>query len=350
VTDPTTPTLDPVEGRIRRTFAVRAEDMAPGDAAVALPDFGVDGRAAPLRSRRTHRLLLAAAAVVVVAVATAGVALLVRDGGGDETGRLATAGEQPPSEATLSAVTAPRALVTSLQDERNLATSRLLGIEDTIALPVTDTAQARSATDAAVAELAAYVAASPDGVAYQPGLDALDTLGELRSNVDAYAGPRTLDSIDAAREVFGRYAGIVRTLVDANRAFADTIDEPVVRAGAVAYWRGLQLDEQTAQLGRDAVLAVVSPSASWVGELSRLHAEVRQGLDALRAETTGTPYEEAAVTVLAEIEEAGLLDATGAALAGPTNVAAVLDATELAVGQSWPTFLDSVEEILSTEG
>ena len=32
VSDPTTPLLDPVEDRLRRTFAVRAEDMAPGDA------------------------------------------------------------------------------------------------------------------------------------------------------------------------------------------------------------------------------------------------------------------------------------------------------------------------------
>jgi Nitrate and nitrite sensing len=348
VTDPTMPTLDPVEGRLRRSFAVRAEDMAPGDPAGALPDLGVDGRGAPLRSRRTHRPLLAAATVVVVALAAAGVALLVRDSGGEETGRLATVGEQPPSEAPLAMVTAPRALVMALQDERNLATSRLLGIEDAIALPVTETAQARRATDAAAAAFEAFVAAAPDGAAYRPGLDALGTLGELRSNVDADAGPRDLNNIDAAQEVFDRYAAIVRGLLGAQQAFADTIDDPIVRAGAAAYGRGLQLDEQTAQLGRAALLAAVSPGTDSVGELSRLHAEVQQGLDALRAETTGTPYEEAAVTVLGEIEEAGLLEATGAALAGTTDINAILEATDLADGQ-WPAFLDGVEEILATK-
>jgi hypothetical protein len=214
---------------------------------------------------------------------------------------------------------------------------------------VIDTAQARSATDAEVTEFEAFVAASPDGAVYQPGLDALDALGELRSNVDADAGPRTLDNIDASRQVFDRYAAIVRGLLDAHKAFADTIDDPVVRAGATAYWRGLQLDEQIAQLGRDTVLAVVSPTADSVGELSRLHTEVRQGLDALHAETAGTPYEPAAVAVLGEIEDAGLLEATGAALEGPTDVAAILGATDLAAGQSWPTFLDAVEEILAAE-
>jgi Nitrate and nitrite sensing len=347
VTDPTTPTLEPVEGRLRRTFAVRAEDMAPGDAADALPDLGADGRAAPLRSRRINRPLLAAATVVMVALA-AGIALVARNGD-DEAGRLATDGEQPPTEAPVAVVTAPRALVVALQDERNLATSRLMGIEDAIALPVTKTAQARSATDAAVATFEAFVATSPDGAAYRPGLDALGTLGELRRNIDAYAGPRNLNNIDTAQEVFDRYAEIVSGLLGAQQAFAYTIDDPVVRAGAVAYWRGLQLDEQTAQLGRVALLAAVSPGAESVGELSRLHTEVQQGLDALLAETTGTPYEAAAVTVVGEIDEAGLLEATGAALEGQADIAAMLDAADLSEGQGWPAFLDRVGEILAAE-
>jgi hypothetical protein len=348
VTDSTAPTLDPVEDRVRRTFAVRGEDMAPGDAAAEVPDFGADGRAAArVRSRRTHRPLLAAATVVAVALAAAGVALLVRDGG-EETGRVDTLGEPSPSEGPVAMVTVPRALVMALQDERNLATSRLLGIEDAIALPVTETAQARSATDAAAAAFEAFVAGSAAGEAYQPGLDALDALGDLRSDVDADRGPRTLDNIDTAQEVFDRYAAIVGGLLDAHTAFAFTIDDPVVRAGAVAYGQGLRLDEQTAQLGRVAVLHAVSPGVDSLSELSQLHSEVQQGLDALRADTTGTPYEDAAAMVLDEIEGSGLLDATRAALSGSTDVAAILGATDLADGESWPTFLDEVEEILAT--
>jgi hypothetical protein len=246
-------------------------------------------------------------------------------------------------------VTAPRALVVALQDERNLATTTLIGIEDAIALPVTDTVQARSDTDAAVAAFEAFIAATPDGAAYQSGLDALGALGELRSDIDAYAGPRDLNNVDVADEVFDGYAGIVRGLLDPQRAFAETIDDPVVRAGAAAYGWGLQLDEQTAQLGRVAVLAAVSPGAESIGELSRLHTGVQQGLDALLAGTTGTPYEEAALTVAGEIEEAGLLEATGAVLDGPADIPAILAATDLPAGEGWPAFLDRVEEILAAE-
>jgi hypothetical protein len=350
VTDPTTPTPDPVEDRLRRTFAARAEDMAPGDAAGALSDLGLDRVVVPLRSRWTSRSLLQAAAiVVVVALAAAGVALVARDGDRDETGRLATVAEQPASESLVSLVTAPRALVVALNDERNLATITLMGLEDTIALSVTDTAQARSDTDAAIADFKTVVAASPDGAAYQPGLDALGALGELRSNIDADAGPRDLSNIDAAQAVFDRYAGIVLGLLDAQNAFAETIGEPVVRTGAAAYGWGLRLDEQTAQLGQAALLTVLLPGAESVGELSRLRTDVEQGLDALLAETTGTPYEEAAATVLGEIEEAGLLETTGAALEGRVDLAAILAAVDVRAGEGWPEFLDSVEEILAQE-
>jgi Nitrate and nitrite sensing len=349
VTDPTTPTLDPIEDRLRRTFAARAKDMAPGDAAGARPDLGLDGRAAPVRSRWTDRSLLAAAIVVVVVLAAAGVALVARDGDRDETGHLATVGEQPPSDPPVAVVTAPRALVVALQDERNLATTTLIGIEAAIALPVTDTARARSDTDAAVAAFDAFIAASPDGAAYQPALDALAALGDLRSDIDADAGPRDLNNADAAQEVFDRYAEIVRGLLDTQKALTETIDDPVVRAGAAAYGSGLRLDEQSAQLARVALLAAVVPSAESIAELSRLHTEVQQGLDALLADTTSTPYEEAAVTVVGEIEEAGLLEATGAVLEGPADISAVLAATDLRGGQGWPAFLDRVEEILAAE-
>jgi hypothetical protein len=238
----------------------------------------------------------------------------------------------------------------ALQDERNLATSRLMGIEDAISLPVTDTEQARRDTDAAIAAFETFVAASPDGAAYRPGRDALGTLGELRSDIDAYAGPRNLDNIDVAQEIFGRYAGIVGGLLDAQHAYVSTIDDPVVRAGGAAHWRGRQRDEQTAQLERVALLAAVSPNpADLVSELSRLHIEVQQGLDALLAETTGTPYGEAAAIVVGEIDRAGLLEATRAPLDGETDLAAIMQARDVAEGRAWPAFLDRVEEILAAE-
>ncbi len=115
MTDPTTPTPDPVEDRLRRTFASRGEDMAPGDAASALADLRLDRRAAPLRSRGTNRPLLAAAFVVVVALA-AGVALL---GGRDKpTTVIAPAGQSTTTaDVTTTETTRPNGIV--MTEHRN---------------------------------------------------------------------------------------------------------------------------------------------------------------------------------------------------------------------------------------
>jgi len=355
VTDPTVPTLDPVEERLRRTLVARAEDMAPGDAAAAGPVLGFDGRTAPARPRGSHRPLVAAAIAVVVALAAAGVALVAvgsggdGDGGGDGTAHLATGGEPATGGSSVEMVTAPRAVVAALQDEWNLATITLIGAEDAVTRPGTDTAQVRRDTDTAVAAFEASVSASSDGAAYRPALDALGGLGRLRTDIDADTGPRDMRNLDGAQAVFGRYVRIVDELLTAQQAFAATIDDPSLRAGATAYGSGLRLDAQTAQLSRAALLASVSPGPASVAELSRLHTQVQQGLEALLAETSGTPYEDAAVTVVGQIEDAGLLEVTGAALDGPADVAAILAAVDLPDGQGWPAFLDRVEQILATE-
>jgi hypothetical protein len=259
---------------------------------------------------------------------------------------LTTVSEQPSSEADITAVTALRALVDALHAERSLATTTLMGIDDAIAQPVTDTALARRDTDAAIA---AFVAASPDEAARQPGLDDLGTLDELRRDVDADAGPRTLDNVVAAQDVFDRYEGIVGTVLDDQQAYAETIDDPIVRAGALVHGRGLRLRELTTELELASLLAVVLPDSQSVTELARVRTGVELGMDALVLDTAGTPFEEAAVTVVGEVEETGLLEAAESAIYGTVDLAVLVDATEHLQAQAWPAFLDSVEETLAAE-
>jgi hypothetical protein len=351
VTDPNDLTLDPVEDRVRRTFAARAEDMAPGDAAGSLPDFGRHGRATPRRLRGTRGPLLAAAAVVVVATATGGVALVIRDGD-REAGRLTTVAEQPSAgEADIAAVTAPRALVDALQVERNLAAATLMGIDEALGLSVADAAAVRSDTDAAVVTLEAFVTGSRDGAAYQSGLDGLAGLDQLRGDVDGHTGPRSMDNADIAQDVFDRYAGIVGGLLDDQQAYAETIDDPVLRSGATAYGRGLRLGEQTMQLLQDSMLAAVLPGTTEsVAELTLLHTQVQQGMDTLVADTARTPYAEAADKVVGEVEAAGLLEATGGAVDGMADISLILDAADALEDEGWPAYLDRVEETLAAEG
>ena len=348
MTDPNAPTLDPVEDRVRRTFAARAGDMASGDSAGALPDVGDAGGAALGRLRGTRRPVLAAAAVLVVVAATAGVALVARDS--DREAGPTTVAEQATGEADLELITAPRAVVEALRNERTMAAVTLTGTEGALALPVADTAQARSETDAAVASFAALVAASPDGAAYQPGLDGLGALAELRRDVDADAGPRDLNNVVAAQNASDRYVALVSGVLDDQQAYALTIGDPVVRAGAVAYGRGVRLQDQTAELEWASVLATVQPVAESVAPLSEVLTEMQIGLEALVAESAGTPFSEQAIIVVGEVEETDLLDAVAAALEGPGDLSVILGATDLLVhDQGWRTFLDDVEETLAAE-
>lgn len=349
MSDPTTPTRDRVEDLVRRTLAVRAEDMAPGDPAGALPDLDRVGPIAPRRLGRSRRSVLLAAAVVVVAAATAGVALVARDGDG-EAGRLTTVAEQPPSGgAQVPAITAPRALVGALHVERNVAVTTLLGLEGAIALPVSGTTQARSDTDAVLATFEAFVATSAAGSAYQSGLDGLDGLDGLRRDIDSYTGPGSLNDLDIAQDVSDRYAGLIAGVLDDQQAYALTIDDPVLRTGAVAYGEGLRLGEQTTQLVQASLLAVVVPGSESVAEAARLHAEVQWTLDTLVAETAGTPFAGATTTLVDEVEQTGLIEAAGQAIDGAGDVTALLGAVDLQQGQGWPAFLDSVEETLVAE-
>lgn len=365
MTDPNAPTVDPVEDRLRRTFAVRAEDMAPGDSAGELPDLVRDSGTAARRFRGSRRpALAAAAAVVVVATATAGVALMVRDDDRD-SGRLTTAADQPSlDEADLAALTVPRALVDALGNERDLAANRLVGFEDVIALPVTDTAQARAETDAAIASFEADVAALPDAhpqrgeivggdadieAAHRRGLEGLDALPELRGDIDADTGPRDLNNLDTAQDVYDRYAAITDGLLDGQQRYAGEIEDAVVRTGAISYARGMRLREQTTHLTRATLLAIVLPGTDSVTGLVRVRTEMQYDLDALVAETAGTPFEEVAVTVVGEVEETGLLDLAETAVEGTGDLNELMEGSEVLDEESWPAFLDAVEEVLAGE-
>jgi hypothetical protein len=349
VTEPTAPVLDPVEDRLRRTFAARAEDMAPGDDDGVPLDLALDTLRPAARRRWASRPLLAAAVAALVALVAAGVVLRVHGDGADDTGRLATAGEQPADPTVVTAVTAPGALVDALQQERALATSRLLGIENVITLPETDVVQARAVTDAAADAFRELVASSQEAAVYAPAVAALDDLGPLRGDVDADAAPGDLGNIDTSQEVFDRYAAMVDAILGGQAALAATIDDPTVRQGAVAYERGLRLEEQMTRLWRAAVLGAVSAWPEGVSEVSQIHVEVERGLERLVAEAAGTPYEAATVDAVAGVDDAGLLAAAGPPPDGMIDVSQLLAAVDVVEGQVWPAFLDSVEQVLAAQ-
>jgi hypothetical protein len=343
---------NPIEQRLRRTFATRAEDMAPGDDTAGdqgiqlVLDQSADSTYERHRDHRPGRVQLVAAIVVVVGLGLAAIGVVVAND--DATGDLTGDGNGEPPATDVALITASRDLVTALQDERNLATNELIGITEAVALPVDDTGEARSRTDTAAAAFDSVVAVDLAGPTYQVALDRLDGLGELRGDIDAYDEPRTLHNVDLATEVFNRYTDMIGGLLDAQGEAAQSIDDPDLQAGAQTYLLGLRLQELTGQLGRAAMLNAVTPSSPTLTELSRLYAQVSQGQAEFLEQATGTPYEAAATTVIDQIEASGLLDTVATAFQGTTNLPDLLTALNLPEDQGWAAFLDHVEPLLAT--
>jgi hypothetical protein len=358
----TEPSLAPIEDRLRRTFDVRAEDMAPGDADdgdPALPASltGPVDRTSARRSRWSSRPVLAAAGVLVVALAAAAVAVVVGPDD-DEHSQVATAddcgdGEPCTSKdpATIDLVIAPRALVDALETERDMASNELLGLTRVFELPVDNNDEARRETDAAIDAFGAVVSDYPARSGHRSAVDGLEGLAALRTQVDDFPGTRDVQNVEFAEQIAAEYEQHISGLLDAQRAFVTSIDDPDLRLGGELLQWGMQQRELTVQLVRAVLLRAVDYGASGQpAHLAQLRAEVMEGQDNLLAAATGTSYEEAAAALVGEVEDSDLLDIARSVAQGPVDVSGLLAARDNLEYRGWPDFLDRVEEILTAEG
>jgi signal transduction histidine kinase len=154
----------------------------------------------------------------------------------------------------------PASLLSLIEDERNAAGVYMLGAEDLFALPVEDNAQARAATDEAVADFREEVESLGGEVeaAYGPALDAMDGIGELRDRIDSYEGPRNLQNIGPTTEIFDAYGPFMAPFFDANKQVALSIDDPELRRGAELVDLSSRQTDLIAQLTRDLLLAAIA--------------------------------------------------------------------------------------------
>lgn len=366
MTDRPTPTLDEVEDRLRRTFATRADDMSPGD--IVRDDTAPDGRSpgggvagdgmpsfpgAPKpsvgRHQRRRPLVAAAAALLLVAAAAGAVVWGGGNGDSDDSGDVAAGGASGADATTVDLVVAPRDVTVALQSERTVATMTVLGLEDAVMLPAADTVVARGDTDAAISAFAEVVAASPAADVYQPWLDSLDALAGLRGDLDPnLADPdRNLGNVDTAVAVSDRYSQLIDDLLDAQAVFALSIDDPSLRAGAEAFRQGLVLQADTDRVLEAVVFGQLSPlSTTSIAELSRWHLTFQQQVEALAAQTMGTPFEDTAATAVSEA--AGLVEVSEAAIEGEVvDLTVAFDVRDQLAAETWPVFLDRVEALLA---
>ncbi len=153
----------------------------------------------------------------------------------------------------------PASLLSYLEDERNAASVYMLGAQDAFALPVEDNAEARATTDKSVADFREQVQSIGGEVeaAYGPALDAMSGIGELRNQIDAFAGPRNFENIEPTIEIFDAYGPFMAPFFEANKQVALAIDNPELRRGAELVDLSSRQTDLIAQLTRDLLLAYI---------------------------------------------------------------------------------------------
>jgi signal transduction histidine kinase len=153
----------------------------------------------------------------------------------------------------------PASLLSLIEDERNAAGVYMLDAQDQFALPVEDNAQAREATDQAVADFREQVESLGGEVeaAYGPALDAMDGIDELRNQIDSFQGTRGFENIGPTTEIFDAYGPFMAPFFEANKQVALSIDNPELRRGAELVDLSSRQTDLIAQLTRDLLLAAI---------------------------------------------------------------------------------------------
>ncbi len=201
------------------------------------------------------------------------------------------------------------------------------------ALPVEDNAEARANTAASVTDLRAQVDLSGGAVAaaYQPALDQLVGLRDVRDEIDAFTGPRGLGNIGAVAEYFDRYTGVMDELFSANRRVALAVDDPELRRGAELIDLAGRQTNLIAILVRDLLLAEIGGDAPTGLDTSAEIARVAASLSAMRSNeqliTSNAvgPYRPLATDLFAAPETEAFNQAVGDAVAsGHADIEAVI--------------------------
>lgn len=127
----------------------------------------------------------------------------------------------------------PTGLVTKLQNELNWASLELSGFDGQIAVPVEGYDETRRQTDAALEAFRRHVAGASHAVqaTFEPALDQLDALADLRDEIDADPEPHDMTNIDFSEDVFDRYSELIAPLLDAAQDAGAEVDDQQLRLG-----------------------------------------------------------------------------------------------------------------------
>jgi signal transduction histidine kinase len=240
-------------------------------------------RRVPIRMKLAAALIAPLAALVLVTVVE-----VVQSTNAARDARAQT--------ALATASLGPGSVLSSLEDERNAGGVYLVGQEENFALGITDNAEARAQTDAAIAGFRSALADSSSQVqnAYQPALDALSRLAPIRQQIDDFTGVRELANIDITAEVFDEYTDVMGALHIANKQVLLAIDDADLRRGAELFDLSSRQTNIIAVLVRHLLLAQVGGEAPdgvndphEIGAVARLLGQLRTNEDLIRTKGTG---------------------------------------------------------------
>jgi signal transduction histidine kinase len=179
----------------------------------------------------------------------------------------------------------PSGVLSTLQDERTWAVVDLIGFSGSITAPVAGYDASRKATDDAIAAFRNTIADASPAVAsaYQPALDNLVQLEQLRADIDASTTPRDLSNVPFGDDVFKRYSQMISPFFDADTRVALAVDDAELRRWTTLVGAVNRSNETLANLARATILnGVIGDGINQPAEI----AEESRLLDALERYST----------------------------------------------------------------
>jgi signal transduction histidine kinase len=257
-----------------------------------------------------------------------------------------------------NAAVGPTGLMSALQDERNWSGIELVGQAELIVPDVAGYDETRRRTDEAIDEFRTEVEERGGVVAeaYQPALDGLGDLEQIRADIDANEGPKTLnDNGPFTNNIFQRYANLISVFHQGNTRVALALDDRDLRQGAELVDAITRQAETSVNLEAEIIRAVLPPdTVIRRDEIRRIADNADTFRRLAQIITTGArgPYREVVETVNPVTWNELLLAAADDALErSEVNITEILDnvAAQEEAGQSWFRFQDEIAKQLESE-
>jgi signal transduction histidine kinase len=127
----------------------------------------------------------------------------------------------------------PSGVITTLQNELNFASVDLTGFGDQVSLPITGYDETRRQTDEAIDAFRDHVDGASSRVQeiLDPAIDQLGALAQVRTDIDAYSGPRDVSNVAFSQEVIDRYNALIVPLLDAAQDVGNEVGDEQLRIG-----------------------------------------------------------------------------------------------------------------------